>query len=80
VRGLAPLERRLLQNRADGGPRILCPPGSAEYEASANLLRQGRTIEVLKDAPECPGGLALYGYATDLGRLALRVCPTGEFV
>jgi hypothetical protein len=70
VRGLTPLERRVLLDRASNRRQFVYY-GSPEYHVIDVLKAHGRMDEV-----------ELHDHwmtnLTDLGRLALRVCPVDE--
>jgi len=70
------MERRLLQERAADAPRRTYPHGTVEADAFRQLCRLGRTSE--KPVNDIDG-FRMRNYITDLGRLALRVCPVDEF-
>jgi len=77
MRGLTPLERYLLQRRAENAPRL--PPVGDEspmFGALAALAATGRTREQEEVDPVF--GVVDRSYITDLGRLALRCCPVDE--
>lgn len=78
MRGLTRLEREILAARACDAPRY-APVGDDDprYHAQASLARVGRVVE-----RECfvDGEVCDRAYITDLGRLALRVCPADESV
>lgn len=66
MRGLTLVERKLLWFAASAGDYVLANGGS--LEAVKSLKAQGRVFETDFDFR-----------ATDLGRLALHVCPVDEF-
>jgi hypothetical protein len=70
------MERALLHNRANDGPRVGYP---MEHPATAALNAMAKSGRMQEKMVLDEGGWCLYGYITDLGRLALRVCPVDEF-
>lgn len=75
MRGLTAVERELLQRRADNVPRVYYPKESDAHAACQKLALDGRLIRRPEDDERSPTGVLWRVYITDLGRLALRVCP-----
>ena len=72
MRGLTNLERALLLRRANGIERALFPADSMAGASFQALRHHGRMV----GAEESPD--LILNEITDLGRLALRVCPVEE--
>jgi len=73
------MERAKLLRRVENAPRVLVYPGSSDYDANVSLLAQGRLTQFLVPDDESETGDSYETHITDLGRLALRVCPVDEF-
>lgn len=71
MRGLTPLEREILNRRLSGAPRV--PVRGSANASAMTALKATRRLAYRGEIPE---GSAYT--ITDLGRLALRVCPAGE--
>lgn len=79
MRGLTPIERHWLARRAHDAPRAFVRAGSPEHMAHNLLATQQRIIKVPIDEIDDEGRrLRWRSHITDLGRLALRVCPVEE--
>lgn len=78
MRGLTPLERELLHRRAVNAPRFLIWSGEPAWKAHRVLIASGRLTAKLVRDPDSPVGTVNRTDITDLGRLALRVCPVEE--
>jgi len=76
MRGLTPVERLLLQRRIDNAPMLEIPPESPWWDAATALASMGRIRH--REHHHCSAGYCLVPSITDMGRLALRVCPAGE--
>lgn len=79
MRGLTPLERAKLAHKVAGGGVELLPPDHAEVSVLRQLVASGRLWRRLEPDSGSPTGTCWCTYPTDLGRLALRVCPVDEF-
>lgn len=73
MRGLTPAERRLLHARAANAPREEFVYPSSGCDVYLGLQAVGRTV----GRYDASDGF-IVNYITDLGRLALRVCPVDE--
>lgn len=72
MRGLTPLEREMLARRAANAPRARYSSRAPEGVALLRLKALGRTRSEFIDGLD---GITERHHITDLGRLALRVCP-----
>lgn len=73
MRGLTALERQALEMAAGARARVLADPGTP-LDAARMALKSSRRITFAW----FPYPDRVRTHATDLGRLALRVCPTEE--
>lgn len=75
MRGLTRLERQLLIDRAIGASRLRANLGEPVDTARRILVKSGRLVFTIENSPT---GKVRRTRITDLGRLALRVCPPEE--
>jgi len=79
MRGVTPSERVYLQRRADNTPREYLPPDDPRTAVGQQLSAHGRVRFRPGPLESAPGGRSNLAHLTELGRLALRVCPIDEF-